>query len=107
MSTTLAISAVRPSGNSAAIHLYVPGYQPGKKPRRPAEVPMCNGTCSVRPEDLVPLAEALSWTDPHGPCDHCSARRADWHWCHVCLGHAVAAAGLSSLVVRAIVEAGS
>jgi hypothetical protein len=103
--TGINISAVRPRGTSTAIHLYVPGYQPGKKARRPPEVSMCNGTTSVNEVDLVPLADALRWADPHEACEHCDAHQPDWHWCHVCLGHAAAASGLSTVVIRAIVEA--
>lgn len=94
------IFAVRPTGLSAVIHLFSPGYQPGKKARRPPDVGMCNGTGAVRQRDLVPLAEALQWAEPHQPCEHCDAHRPDWHWCHVCLGHGIAAAGLAETAIR-------
>jgi hypothetical protein len=99
--------AVRPTGIGTVIHIYSPGYQPGKKPRRPAEVPMCNGTCSVNERDLVPLADALHWADPHEACEHCDAHRPDWHWCRGCLGHALDASGLANATARAIASAGS
>lgn len=101
------IFAVRPTGLSAVIHLYSPGYQPGAKPRHPAEVPLCNGTSSVRDRDLTPLGDALRWAEPHEPCEHCDAHRPDWRWCHVCLGHGIAAAGLSIETVAAIATRGT
>lgn len=102
MSGGVEILAVRPAGVSTKIHLYVPGYQPGPKPRNPPDVGLCNGTGSVLRNELVPIAEALDWTKPHGPCDHCNSARPDWVWCHLCLGRAIGVVGLADELAKTI-----
>jgi hypothetical protein len=52
------ILAVRPSGTQTKIHLYIVGYQPGAKPRNPPDVALCNGTGSIRRNELVPIGDA-------------------------------------------------
>lgn len=96
------IFAVRPSGTQTKIHLYIEGFQTGRRPRRPPDVGLCNGTGSVLRNERVPLGDALEWTKPHGPCDHCHSPRPDWQWCHVCLGRAIGVAGLADELVKMI-----
>lgn len=96
------ILAVRPSGTQTKIHLYIVGYQPGAKPRNPPDVALCNGTGSIHRNELVPLRDALDWTKPHGPCEHCHTPRPDWEWCHLCLGRAIGVAGLADDLAKTI-----
>ncbi|MFB9687680.1 hypothetical protein [Amycolatopsis plumensis] len=100
------ILAVRPWGNGTTIHLFSPGYQPGKKKRHPAETVLCNGSGSIRNRRLVPLADALGWTKTthqhDDGCDH-----APWRWCRPCLGHAAHVAGLAEVIAAVIARGGT
>ena len=108
----MAVYAVTPrlNGGGLVLHLYVPGYQPGAKSRRPAEAAMCNApvwkTLSWGPQKdqvirrHVPLAEALAWASspPPDPFDP----RPAWRWCPVCVGRLVELYGDLGAVLHAL-----
>ena len=95
------IFAVKPNLGSV-VHLSSPGYEPGKKTRSIREsCTLCN--TGVARAEKVPLAEALTWPNP-APASLLVPARA-WSWCRVCVGHAVAMAGLSAEVLTQVVRA--
>lgn len=100
------IFAVRPTPLGTTAHLYVPGYQPGKKARSSGDrSPLCGSqSLSVVRGDVVLLAEALqSWPNP----DRVTELRGPvaWEWCKACIGHAVALAGQQRSVLHQVVTA--
>lgn len=96
------IFAVPPSPLGATAHLYMPGYQPGKK-RRPAadRAPMCGSSYSVNPNQVTLLAAALQdWPNPDGGAD--LRGPFAWSWCKPCIGHVVTVYGMQLEVMTAV-----
>lgn len=92
MTAAAEIFVAVPRGHGLILHLHSPGYQPGAKPRPTTYAhALCN--ISVHRDPLVPLPDGLNLkptgTDP----------RPAWRWCRVCVGHAVAIAGLDHQVL--------
>ncbi len=100
------IFAVRPGPLGATAHLYVPGYQPGRKRRRPGNrSPLCGSqNATVNPADAVPLGQALqNWRNPDQSTE--LRQPMEWEWCKACIGHAVALAGLQRSVLVQVAAA--
>lgn len=89
------IRAIRPTASGSAIHLQLPGYQPGKKPRPQSTRSMC-GAFTHRAQPDASLSEAVTWrrNPPDSPLT----------WCRPCIGHAASHAGLTSLILATLAE---
>ena len=92
MTDTAEIFVAVPRGHGLILHLQSPGYRPGPRQRSIGDSAALCGY-SVSRDPLVPLREGLhlkpTGTDP----------RPAWQWCRVCVGHAVALAGLDQHVL--------
>lgn len=87
-------------------HLYLPGYQPGKKARSSGvHHPLCGSqNAPIDIDQVVPLALALqNWSNP----DKATELRGPmaWEWCRSCVGHAAAVAGLQRSVLHQVTAA--
>jgi hypothetical protein len=86
----LKFEAIAPAWLGSKIHIFLEGYQPGKKTRTLSFQPMCGQFTSSRAR-RVPLAQALQWPDRVFDEDDPRKTRT---WCAACVGHAAGAAGL-------------
>lgn len=94
------ILAVHPNGGEL-IHLYSPGYVPGRKPRSAETASgMCGAWISSVTGRTAPLAEARDWPKKHS----CGAWTPNWRWCRACLGHAAVLVGLAAALVDDILD---
>jgi hypothetical protein len=78
--------ALAPPG-AGRIHLHLPGYQPGKKPRSQGNAPLC-GVFVYADAEQVSVREAAQW--PHYRVTwNGSGDGGDRYWCPPCLGRLV------------------
>jgi hypothetical protein len=89
--------ALAPPG-AGRIHLHLPDYQPGNKPRSQDNAPLC-GVFVHRGLEQAPLDVALDW--PHVRATWAGSGDAgERYWCGPCLGRLVELLGYQDDMIR-------